>query len=69
MRFAKIIRFGRTRTDIGVDVNNVFNSSYATGFNQTYVFLQDNAPRASGWATPSSLVFPRFVRLNFTVNF
>jgi hypothetical protein len=69
MRFAKIVRFGRTRTDIGVDVNNVFNSSYATGFNQTYIFNTDNTPRPAGWATPSSLVFPRFVRFNFTVNF
>jgi hypothetical protein len=69
MRFAKIVRFGRTRTDIGVDVNNVFNTSYATGFNTTYVYNTDNVPRASGWGTPSSLAFPRFVRLNFTVNF
>ena len=75
MRFAKIVRFGRTRTDVGVDVNNLFNTSYATGFNQTYTQgtvpgSADNlGPRPSGWATPSSLVFPRFVRLNFTVNF
>jgi hypothetical protein len=69
MRFAKIIRFGRTRTDIGVDVNNLFNTSYATGFNQTYVFNTDNTPRPAGWGTPTGLAFPRFVRLNFTVNF
>jgi hypothetical protein len=69
MRFAKIVRFGRTRTDIGVDINNLFNTSYATGFNQTYVYNTDNAPRPSGWATPTSLAFPRFVRFNFTVNF
>jgi hypothetical protein len=69
MRFAKILRFGRTRTDIGVDVNNLFNTSYATGFNQTYVYNTDNSPRPAGWATPTGLAFPRFVRLNFTVNF
>jgi hypothetical protein len=75
MRFAKIVRFGRTRTDIGVDVNNLFNTSYATGFNQTYVqgtnpASSDNlGPRPAGWGTPSSLAFPRFVRFNFTVNF
>jgi hypothetical protein len=69
MRFAKIVRFGRTRTDIGVDLNNMFNTGYATGFNTTYQFLTDNNPRPSGWSTPTSLVNPRFVRLNFTVNF
>jgi len=69
MRFAKILRFGRTRTDIGVDVNNLFNTSYASSFNQTYVYNTDNAPRPSGWGTPTTLANPRFMRLNLTVNF
>ncbi len=69
MRFAKIFRFGRTRTDIGVDVNNLFNTSYASSFNQTYVYNTDNAPRPAGWGTPTALAFPRFVRFNLTVNF
>jgi hypothetical protein len=69
MRFAKILRFGHTRTDVGVDVNNLFNANYATGFNQTYVFGTDNAPRAAGWGTPTGISSPRFVRFNLTVNF
>ena len=69
MRFAKIVRFGRTRTDIGVDVTNLLNTNYATGFNTTYVFNTDNAPRPSGWGTPTSIYTPRFMRLNLTVNF
>ena len=69
MRFAKILRFGRTSTDIGVDVNNVTNANYALGYNNTYVYGTDNTPRPSGWGTPTSIVNPRFVRLNFTVNF
>jgi hypothetical protein len=69
MRFAKILRFGRTRTDIGVDVNNLFNTSYASSFNQTYVYNTDNVPRPAGWGTPTALAFPRFVRFNLTVNF
>jgi hypothetical protein len=68
MRFAKIVRFGRARTDIGVDLFNLLNANYATGFNTTYG-PTDTTPRPSGWGTPSSLVNPRFVRLNFTVNF
>jgi hypothetical protein len=69
MRFAKIVRFGRTRTDIGVDLNNLLNTNYSTGFNTTYLYNTDNVPRPSGWATPTAIANPRFVRLNFTVNF
>jgi hypothetical protein len=69
MRFAKIVRFGRTRTDIGVDVNNLLNTNYANTFNTTYTFITDNSPRPGGWATPTGIINPRFVRLNFTVNF
>jgi len=69
MRFAKIVRFGRTRTDVGVDVNNLLNTNYATGYNNTYIYGTDNTPRPSGWGTPISIYTPRFVRLNFTVNF
>jgi hypothetical protein len=75
MRLAKIVRFGRTRTDIGVDINNLFNANPATQWNQTYVqgtnpASSDNfGPRPGGWGTPTGLYAPRFVRLNFTVNF
>jgi len=69
LRFAKVLRFGRTRSDIGVDVNNVFNTNYATAFNTTYLFNTDNAPRPAGWNTPTAIYNPRFVRVNFTVNF
>jgi hypothetical protein len=69
VRFAKVLRFGRTRSDIGVDLNNLLNTNYATGFNTTYIYGTDNTPRPSGWGTPTSIYNPRFVRLNFTVNF
>jgi hypothetical protein len=69
LRVAKIVRFGRTRTDIGVDIFNVFNANPATQWNQTYIYNTDNNPRPGGWATPTGLYAPRFVRLNFTVNF
>jgi hypothetical protein len=69
MRFAKILRFGRTRTDVGVDLFNLLNTNYATSFNTTYIYNTDNAPRPSGWGTPTAIYTPRFVRMNFTVNF
>jgi hypothetical protein len=69
MRFARVLRFGRTRTDVGVDLNNLLNTNYATTYNTTYQYGTDNTPRPAGWATPTALYNPRFVRLNFTVNF
>jgi hypothetical protein len=69
MRFAKVLRFNRTRTDIGVDLNNLLNTNYATGYQTNYVYGADNTPRPTGWGTPTSLYTARFVRLNFTVTF
>ena len=63
MRFAKIFRFGGTRTDIGVDLNNLLNTNYATGYEDNFDL------DANTWANPTSIYAPRFVRLNFTVNF
>jgi hypothetical protein len=69
MRFAKILRFGRTRSDIGIDLYNLMNTNYPTGYNGTYIYSTDNAPRAAGWATPTGIFQPRFVRINYTINF
>jgi hypothetical protein len=66
MRFAKILRFGSTRADIGVDVQNVLNTNYATAWDNTYQFGE---PNGGTWNNPTSIYTPRFVRLNFTVNF
>jgi hypothetical protein len=66
MRFAKIVRLGATRADIGVDLANLLNTNYATGWENTYQFGQ---PNGGSWNNPTSIYPPRFVRLNFTVNF
>jgi hypothetical protein len=69
MRFAKILRFGRTRTDIGVDLENLFNTNYATTYENTYQYSVGNAGMGGTWNNPTAVYTPRFVRLNFTVNF
>jgi hypothetical protein len=68
MRFAKVIRFGRTRTDVGVDLWNLFNTNYATGYQGTYTIVAGQ-PQGGTWGQPNAIYPPRFVRLNFTVNF
>jgi hypothetical protein len=66
MRFAKILRLGRTRTDLGVDLYNLLNSNYAFAYDSTYGYGQ-----ASGgtWLNPTSILSPRFARLNITLNY
>ncbi len=68
MRFAKVFRFGRTRTDVGVDLWNLFNTNYATTYQGTYTNVAGQ-PLGGTWGNPSAIYAPRFVRLNFTVNF
>jgi hypothetical protein len=70
MRFAKIFRFGGKRFDIGADLYNLFNKNYATVFDGNY----DAVPAAGlgpggEWLRPTTIVQPRFVRLNVTVDF
>jgi hypothetical protein len=65
MRFAKIVRFGRTKADIGLDLYNLFNTSNSTTYTETF----DWATAGATWLRPSAIVAPRFVRFNVTVNF
>jgi hypothetical protein len=69
MRFAKILRFGQTRTDIGVDLGNLLNTNYATTWENTYQYSINNSALGGTWNQPESVYAPRFVRLNFTFNF
>jgi hypothetical protein len=66
MRFAKVLRYGRTRTDVGVDLNNLLNSNYATAYESSYSFTAANG---GTWLNPTTILSPRFVRLNFTVSY
>jgi hypothetical protein len=65
MRFAKIVRFGTRRADIGVDLYNLFNTNDPAGYEQTF----DYATQGATWLRPTSIVPPRFVRVNLTLNF
>jgi hypothetical protein len=69
LRFAKIIRFGSTRADIGVDLANLFNTNYTTTWDTAYQYSIGNTARGGTWNNPTAIYAPRFVRLNFTVSF
>jgi hypothetical protein len=69
MRFAKILRFGSTRADVGVDLANLLNTNYATTWENTYQYSIGNAANGGTWDNATAIFAPRFVRLNFTVSF
>jgi hypothetical protein len=69
MRFAKILRFGSRRLDVGLDLYNLFNSNDATGFDGSYDYSVGNALQGGEWLNPTTIVSPRFVRFNLTVSF
>ncbi|OLE84383.1 MAG: hypothetical protein AUF76_03470 [Acidobacteria bacterium 13_1_20CM_2_65_9] len=66
IRFAKILRFGRTRTNVGVDLYNITNSSPVLTYNQNF------SPIPAGgftWLTPTSVLQPRFFKFSATIDF
>jgi hypothetical protein len=69
MRFAKILRFGARRVDIGVDLSNLLNTNYTTTYENTYRYSLGNTARGGTWNNPTAIYSPRFVRWNLTVDF
>ena len=57
-----LLRVGRTRTNLGFDVYNLFNSSAVLTYNQTFI------PGGS-WLTPLTVLTPRFVKISAQVDF
>jgi hypothetical protein len=65
VRFAKILRFMDRRTDIGVDLYNLFNSNVTTVYQQTY----EQRTNGAAWLTPTAIAAPRLARFHVTFNF
>jgi len=68
MRVSKILRFGRTRSNVGIDLYNMFNANTGTTFNGTYGTL-GTATNGATWLRPTSILNARFVRFNATIDF
>jgi hypothetical protein len=58
LRFAKIVRYGRTRTNVAVDLFNISNASPVTTFNQTF------SGAGANWLQPTSILAARIVKLS-----
>ena len=62
-RVAKILRFGRTRTQVGVDVYNATNTDTPTTFNQGYTGA------AGSWLTPTAIQPARYAKISAQFDF
>jgi hypothetical protein len=62
MRAAKILKRGRLRTVIAIDLYNALNSSAVLTYNTTFV---PNGP----WLQPLSILTPRFLKLTAEIDF
>ena len=67
MRFAKILRFGRTRTNIGFDLYNLINSSAILNYNQS--FSPAITTGSGAWLAPNGVLQPRFWKFSVQVDF
>jgi hypothetical protein len=62
LRIAKILRFGRTRTNVGVDIYNLLNSSAVLAYNTAF-------NPGGTWLTPTSVVSARFAKVSASIDF
>ena len=63
LRIAKILRFGRTRTNVGLDMFNIFNANPVLTYNQAF------SPTTQTWLRPNSVLQPRYVKISAQLNF
>ena len=66
MRFAKVLRFGARRVDVGIDLQNLLNTNYPTAYESQYSYTAANG---GTWDNPTTILGTRFMRLNFTLNY
>jgi len=62
LRAAKVLTFGRYKATVGADLYNLFNANTGLTFNQNY-------GTGSNYLAPMTILTPRFVRINATVDF
>jgi hypothetical protein len=63
LRLAKIFRFGRSRTNVGLDIYNLTNAAPVLTYNETFT------PGQPGWLTPTSVLQSRFVKFSAQIDF
>jgi hypothetical protein len=62
VRVAKVLRFGRTRTNVGVDIYNVLNANPVLTYNQAFT-------PGGRWLVPTSVLAARFAKISASIDF
>jgi hypothetical protein len=62
LRATKVLKFNRTRVQVGVDLYNTLNSSAIQTYNQTFI-------TNGNWLTPTLILPARFAKLTAQVDF
>jgi hypothetical protein len=62
LRLGKIIRLGRTRATVGVDIYNLLNSAAVLSYNQSFI-------AGGAWLGPTSEMSARFAKLSLQFDF
>jgi hypothetical protein len=62
LRIAKVLRFGRTRTNVGFDIFNILNTNPVLTYNNAFI-------PAGSWLVPTSVLQSRFVKLSASIDF
>jgi hypothetical protein len=70
-RVGKVLRFGGTRTNVGIDVYNLLNANTGQAYNGTYTRLNGGANTTSTnfWGTPTLILPARFVKFSVQLDF
>ena len=69
MRFAKILRFGRTRTNVGFDIYNIMNGNPILTYNQAFNPTINTTNPSANWLAPQSTLQPRFFKFSAQIDF
>jgi hypothetical protein len=64
LRFSKLLKYGKSRTSVNLDLYNAFNVDTVLAENATY----SNAT-ATGWRVPTTLVTARFAKISVQLDF
>jgi hypothetical protein len=67
LRFAKIVRLGRTRNTIGIDIYNATNSDATLTYNQS--FNPATTTGSQAWRAPLSVLTARFFKIGVQIDF
>jgi hypothetical protein len=62
VRLAKILRFGRTRTNVGIDLYNVLNANPVLTYNSAFI-------PSGNWLVPTTVLQARFIKVSAAVDF